>query len=149
MGIRWLLAATVAVLAMACATPQERAAEQQRVLQDAVNGRVVKSRDVWIELGQISSAKSTAGAIVGGVLGSQIGGGQGRVVATMAGAVAGGVIGDRNARKDAMYVPGTHFTILMENERVMSVVQPEDESLHVGDLVRLEGAGREARLVKR
>ena len=38
---------------------------------------------------------TVAGAVIGGLLGNQVGGGNGRKVATAAGAVAGGVIGNR------------------------------------------------------
>ncbi len=38
------------------------------------------------------------GAVAGGVIGNQIGGGSGRVLATVAGAVVGGVVGNRIGR---------------------------------------------------
>lgn len=62
----------------------------------------------WIERGQVSQESSEinlpatiAGAVIGGILGHQIGGGRGKEVATAGGAVAGGVVGaniGRNSR---------------------------------------------------
>jgi surface antigen len=40
-----------------------------------------------------------AGAVVGGVIGNQFGGGGGRVAATIAGAVVGGIVGNEIGRK--------------------------------------------------
>ncbi len=42
--------------------------------------------------------RALAGAVIGGILGHQIGGGSGRDLATVGGAVAGGVIGGRSGR---------------------------------------------------
>lgn len=54
----------------------------------------------WVERGQISDERSTAnipatiaGAIIGGILGHQVGGGSGKDIATVGGAVAGGAAG--------------------------------------------------------
>ena len=40
------------------------------------------------------------GAVIGGLLGSQIGGGKGRTLATLAGAVGGGYVGNEVAKKN-------------------------------------------------
>lgn len=40
------------------------------------------------------------GAVIGGLLGSQIGGGKGRTLATLAGAVGGGYVGNEIAKKN-------------------------------------------------
>jgi len=54
----------------------------------------------WIEPGQVSEQRANvpgaiAGALIGGVLGHQVGGGTGKDIATVGGAVAGGVIGSK------------------------------------------------------
>ena len=54
----------------------------------------------WVEREQISEERSTAnipvtiaGAVIGGILGHQVGGGRGKDIATVGGAVAGGALG--------------------------------------------------------
>ncbi len=52
------------------------------------------------------AAGTVLGAIVGGVLGSTVGKGDGRRAATVAGAVVGGAVGNNVARGDDRYVDG-------------------------------------------
>ncbi len=56
----------------------------------------------WVERQQVNSDRNVggaiAGALIGGVLGHQVGGGSGKDLATVGGAVAGGVIGSNVGR---------------------------------------------------
>ena len=61
----------------------------------------------WMEREQVAGARSdpnvggaVAGALIGGILGHQVGGGFGKDLATAGGAVAGGVIGSNVGRTD-------------------------------------------------
>jgi uncharacterized protein YcfJ len=60
----------------------------------------------WVERQQVSGDRNVggavAGALIGGVLGHQVGGGRGKDLATVGGAVAGGVIGSNVGRDGAM-----------------------------------------------
>ncbi|WP_299540124.1 glycine zipper 2TM domain-containing protein [uncultured Herbaspirillum sp.] len=84
------------------------------------------------------------GAVVGGLLGNQIGGGTGRTLATIAGAVGGGYAGnevEKNVRATTSYV----VDVRMENGKTRSFPQTS-ENWRVGDQVRvvngrLEGRG--------
>ncbi|BEV16134.1 glycine zipper 2TM domain-containing protein [Herbaspirillum sp. DW155] len=84
------------------------------------------------------------GAVVGGLLGNQIGGGTGRTLATIAGAVGGGYAGnevEKNVRATTSYV----VDVRMENGKTRSFPQ-SSENWRVGDQVRvvnghLEGRG--------
>jgi outer membrane lipoprotein SlyB len=84
------------------------------------------------------------GAVVGGLLGNQIGGGTGRTLATIAGAVGGGYAGnevEKNVRATTSYV----VDVRMENGKTRSFPQ-NSENWRVGDQVRvvnghLEGRG--------
>lgn len=84
------------------------------------------------------------GAVVGGLLGNQIGGGTGRTLATIAGAVGGGYAGneiEKNARTTTSYV----VDVRMENGKSRSFPQSA-ANWRVGDQVRvvnghLEGRG--------
>ena len=55
-----------------------------------------------------------AGALIGGVLGHQVGGGTGKDIATVGGAVAGGVIGS-NVGRDNNYAYGSRDVQRCEN----------------------------------
>ncbi len=84
------------------------------------------------------------GAVVGGLLGNQIGGGTGRTLATIAGAVGGGYAGnevEKNVRSTTSYV----VDVRMENGKTRSFPQTS-ENWRAGDQVRvvngrLEGRG--------
>lgn len=81
--------------------PEERIYDARVISVHAVVGP--PDRRCWVERQQVSESGrdepnvggSIAGAIIGGVLGHQIGGGNGRDLATAGGAVAGAVIGSK------------------------------------------------------
>lgn len=57
--------------------------------------------------GGSNTAGTLLGAVIGGVLGNTVGGGDGRKAATVAGAVVGGVVGNRVASRDDRIVQDT------------------------------------------
>jgi uncharacterized protein YcfJ len=57
---------------------------------------------------KVSVGGTAAGAVIGGVLGNQVGKGDGRKAATVAGAVVGGVIGNKVGQNQAASTVGTH-----------------------------------------
>lgn len=76
-----------------------------------------------------------AGAVLGGVLGNQVGGGNGRTLATVAGALGGGFAGnevEKHTRTTTSYV----VDVRMENGSVRSFPQ-NAENWRVGDQVRV------------
>ena len=66
----------------------------------------------WVERQQVNDGGdrnvggAIAGALIGGVLGHQVGGGTGKDLATVGGAVAGGVIGSNVGRNGQTSHPG-------------------------------------------
>ncbi|WP_291213292.1 glycine zipper 2TM domain-containing protein [Dokdonella sp.] len=66
------------------------------------------------DTGSNRAAGTVIGAIVGGVLGSTVGKGDGRRAATVAGAVAGGAIGNNMARGSDGYYEGVERRCRME-----------------------------------
>lgn len=83
----------------------------------ARQGKVTDVREVQVK-GQGSGVGVVAGAVVGGLLGNQIGKGSGNTIATVGGAVAGGFAGnevEKNVKKST---------------RFKTTVQFEDGSVH-------------------
>ncbi|KPQ21436.1 MULTISPECIES: glycine zipper 2TM domain-containing protein [unclassified Halomonas] len=83
------------------------------------------------------------GAIIGGLLGNQVGGGSGRQLATVAGALGGSIAGtaaeDRANRIDAL-----EMEIRLEDGSDVVVVQRADRDFQPGQKVRLIGNGANA-----
>ncbi|GAA67472.1 glycine zipper 2TM domain-containing protein [Pseudoalteromonas sp. BSi20429] len=96
---------------------------EQEIIQDKNNG--------W---------KTFGGALLGGVVGNQFGGGSGRTVATILGSVIGGSVA-HNGQQQSHYQQN-HFVELLiqvENGDQFMVVQDQDQSMRFskGDNVRL------------
>lgn len=77
-----------------------------------------------------------AGAVVGGIIGNQIGAGRGNTLATVAGAAGGAYVGhelENRQQADAYKV-----TVRLNNGSYQAVMQNTDTDLRVGDRVWLE-----------
>ncbi len=109
-------------------------------------GVIISSRAVTIQGGEGSLGTAT-GAVIGGVAGSQVGGGQDeRIIAGVIGAVAGGIIGqqvDKGASKQAGY---EYKVRLDRNGEIVSIVQGGDIAMANGTPVYVEYGAR-ARVV--
>jgi outer membrane lipoprotein SlyB len=75
-----------------------------------------------------------AGAVVGGVLGNQVGGGTGKTVATVAGA-AGGAYAGHELEKRQQTPDGYKFTIRMDGGSYETLTQDTNPDIRVGDRV--------------
>lgn len=105
-------------------------------------GEVVAVRAVQ-HTPQTSGVGIAGGAVVGGLLGNQIGGGTGRTLATIAGAVGGGYAGnevEKNVRTSTSYV----VDVRMENGKSRSFPQSA-ANWRVGDQVRVINGRLESR----
>jgi outer membrane lipoprotein SlyB len=91
------------------------------------------------------------GAVVGGLagvgLGSLIGGGTGRDVAMVLGAVGGAVAGNEVQKKYDQPTPGQQVIVRTGSGVLVSVAQPVNPNLRVGQRVYVEGSGEAARVV--
>ena len=90
---------------------------------------------------------AVGGAVVGGVLGNQIGSGSGRAAATVGGAVAGGVIGhqiEKHVRGPAQAAQ-FRYRIRMDDGSYHTFAQDFDAGVRAGDRVRVDN-GRVYRL---
>ena len=104
-------------------------------------GSVESVRDVTIDARDTGTG-TLAGAAIGGVAGSTVGGGyRANAVGAIAGAVVGGIIGNaveksNNDRK------GVEVTVRLEGGKLIAITQEKDEEFRVGDRVRiLSGQG--------
>ncbi|MBA2689788.1 MAG: glycine zipper 2TM domain-containing protein [Burkholderiales bacterium] len=98
---------------------------------------VVQSINTTEVKGKGTGLGVVGGAVVGGVLGHQIGSGRGQDLATVAGAVGGGYAGneiEKRVKKTVNYV----VRVRMEDGTVRSVTQSMAPGVAVGDRVRIE-----------
>lgn len=87
------------------------------------------------------------GAVVGGLLGNQIGKGNGRALATVGGAVAGGYAGNevqKHATKKTVWVTEVH----MRDGSIRRFEHGARPAWHVGEVVRLNQKGNAVVLVR-
>lgn len=91
------------------------------------------------------------GAVVGGVaglgLGSLIGSGTGRDVAMVLGTVGGAIAGNEVQKKYEKPVPAQQIIVRMTNGVLVSVTQPANPQLSMGQKVYIEGSGEAAKVV--
>ncbi len=104
-------------------------------------GIVESVRDVKIEA-RPDGTGTLVGAVLGGIAGSTLGGGnRANNAGAVAGAVVGGVAGSA-IEKSANDRVGVEVTIRLEGGKLIAVTQEKDEEFHIGDKVRvLSGQG--------
>ncbi len=98
-------------------------------------GRVESVRAVQIAA-QPSGVGIVAGAVLGGVLGNQVGGGNGKKLATVAGAVGGGYAGneiEKRTRKTGAY----EVSVRMEDGKMRTFPYDHQPNWSAGDRVRV------------
>lgn len=143
MKLRFLNLIAVVSLLAACAAPAPQGGEAQvRYGQISSIEAVSVDGDHQLGLGAIF------GAVVGGVLGNQIGGGTGRDVATVAGALGGAYAGNVVQNKYADRRAGQYIVVKLDNGVAVGITQPADPNLRVGDRVRIDGTGPDARVAR-
>lgn len=99
-------------------------------------GVIVSMRNV-VSSGEGSGLGAAGGAVVGGLLGRQVGGGRGRDIATMAGAVGGAVAGNE-IEKRVKTTQGREITILLDDGATTVIrVADDDMGWDTGDHVKI------------
>lgn len=82
---------------------------------------------------------AVAGAVVGGLIGHQVGEGDGNTAATVIGAVGGALVGHQLEKQMQQKPDQYRLIIRMENGAYQSLVQPTDfVDLRIGDRVRID-----------
>lgn len=95
-----LLAPVVALLLVACATPQQVPVEIRQ-------GKIEQITDTTIATNQHQGVGAVLGGLAGVGIGSLIGGGTGRDVAMVAGAVGGALAGNEIQKRHAQPIEGS------------------------------------------
>ena len=149
-----LVASTLAasMLVAGCASPGVGGGDysrgQVRGEQSVRLGVVEGVRDVIIDANN-SGTGTLAGAALGGIAGSTVGGGgRANAAGAIAGAVVGGLIGN-SIEKNNNDRQGVEVTIRLEGGRIIAITQGRDEDFRVGDRVKIlsgQGATRVTRL---
>jgi outer membrane lipoprotein SlyB len=135
----WLAIGVLALLA-ACAAPAP-------VEEPVRSGRVAQVDSVMIDGDPHLGVGAIIGAVASGVIGQQFGGGSGQDVATVAGVLAGGAAGSKVQSKTERR-PAQHITVKPDNGGAVGITQAADPVFKVGDRVRIDGAGNDARVVR-
>lgn len=105
---------------------------------------VIASIEPVREKGEGSGAGAVLGAIAGGVIGHQFGGGKGKDVATAAGAIAGGY-GGHQAEKQIRATTYYRVGVNMENGTYQTVNVNDPAGLSAGSRVRVVGGNLQPR----
>jgi outer membrane lipoprotein SlyB len=120
---------------VATATTSTTGSGVNLICQDCGTVSSVKARTVK---GKGTGIGAVGGAVVGGVLGNQIGGGSGKKIATVGGAVAGGVAGhqiERNVRKKTVY----DVVVKLDNGNTRTFTFSQLPGYAAGDKVKVQG----------
>ena len=137
-----LLAPVVALLLVACATPQQVPVEIRQ-------GKIEQITDTTIATNQHQGVGAVLGGRAGVGIGSLIGGGTGRDVAMVAGAVGGALAGNEIQKRHAQPIAGQQIFVRMKSGVLVEVTQPVNPALSVGQEVFIQGSGEGALVVPR
>jgi len=148
--LRRMLAAIATVLLIASCAESPTMGQSPTLGETEVRqGRITRIDSVSLEGDHQLGLGAIIGGIAGGVLGNQIGGGTGQTVATIAGVLAGGAVGQRVQNRYGERRQGQHIMVDLGNGYAVGITQPVDPDLRVGDRVRIEGSGSNARVLRR
>ena len=79
-----------------------------------------------------------AGAVVGGIVGTQVGAGRGNTAATVIGAAGGAYVGHELEKKTQQQADTHRLTIRMEDGSRQTLVQSSNIDIRVGDRVQID-----------
>lgn len=85
-------------------------------------------------------AGTIAGAVVGGILGHQVGGGTGNTAATVLGAAGGAYVGNQMEKSNqaTQQVNAYKLTIRLNNGTYQAITQTSTDDIRVGDRVQID-----------
>lgn len=122
-----------------------------QTVQQVYYGTVVKTEPVTIDASTKTNTIGTiAGAAIGGILGSEIGHGDGSALGAIGGTLLGGYVGSE-AASDLGKRNGVNLTIRLDDGRLISIVQAAnpDMMFQPGEPVQVNVIGNTARVTPR
>ncbi|QDP01245.1 hypothetical protein [Thalassotalea sp. PS06] len=139
------LISVVALMAMCLSLPVLAQYERNKAVpvEKVLFGQVLSVRDISREElveDQNHGWKVFGGALIGGAIGNQFGGGSGRVAATILGSIIGGkVSADHNPQYQSRTIRLVEIMVETEQDGQFMVVQDFDPAMvfHQDDLVRM------------
>ena len=126
----------------ACAAPGPQPGEME-----IRRGVIEQINSVQIDSNHHQGVGAVAGGLAGLGIGSLIGAGTGRDVAMVLGTLGGAAGGYEVAKHYDKPTPAQQIFVRLKNGVLVSVTQPTNASLRVGQRVYIEGTGHEARVV--
>lgn len=139
-----LCAAALTVQAAGAAASEKPAAVKAALASLCEGCALVKDVRTEQRKGEGSGLGAVGGAVVGGLLGHQVGGGSGKTLLTVGGAVAGGVAGNEIEKRSKKYTVWVTRVTLRDGS-VKSYTQTSDPQLRAGDVVHIEGSALKRR----
>src|SRR5690625_5488236 len=147
--VRWLKlgAAALAAVTLIAGCASHSASSQVYTYGEAQREQVVRHgtvqsvRPITIQTDRSSGVGAASGAAMGGVAASTIGGGRGKVLATMGGALLGGIAGEQVEHR-VQKSKGLEITVKMDNGETRVIAQEADVPINAGQRVQvISGAG--------
>ena len=140
----YISALALALTLTACATPGGQTGEVE-----IRSGVIEQITPVEIQSDQHTGVGAVVGGLAGLGIGSLIGGGTGRDVAMVIGTIGGAVAGHKVQQRYNQPVAGQQIIVRTSKGVLVSVTQPTNASLRVGQKVFIEGSSEDARVVVR
>lgn len=104
--------------------------------QNAQYGKLINVREYAVQKAENNNVAMAGGAIVGGLLGNQVGGGRGKKLATIAGAAAGAIAANEMT-KAPQVIPMVELHIRDDNGQSYTINQEKNASYYPGQRVRV------------
>lgn len=135
---------TAAALAAGCAAPNTAPGAAQTYPTSSQRGQqsaygVVESINAVERGGALESVGigTVGGAVVGGLLGNQVGGGSGRTAATVAGALGGAAAGNQVDQRRNTTAPAYDIRVRLDDGSTVTMRQEDLGNIRVGNRVRV------------
>jgi len=126
-GFALLLAGCETTPAFQVSQPSSRDGTVESIVQDTVQSGN-------------AAAATIGGAVIGGLLGNQIGGGRGQTAATVIGAGGGAFVGNQAAQRQTLV---WRIGVRYDDGSLATIQQTTAPALRIGDRVRVTGNGIE------
>lgn len=128
-------------------TGENYSASEAKRIQQVKFGVVIAQRPVVIDGRQNGILGTAAGGLLGGVIASNVGGGNGRDVAKGIGAIIGGILGQQ-VEERATRKQGQEITVRLDSGETISIVQQINQAkfFATNDRVKILQQGSTARV---